>query len=136
MQSVVDGTSCRTSSGVDDVSARQALILLGNEESDAAPNRPDRQTCLPAWGKRAADGLTSVALRPPSVTHSFPDVERGANQVRRRPFEWNSSKVVKGRAPRACAKARAGPHRLNPRNADQTEGSLFLERGSFERSMI
>jgi hypothetical protein len=31
----------------------------------------DRQTCVPAWGKRAAgDGLTSVGLRPPSVTPS------------------------------------------------------------------
>jgi hypothetical protein len=46
---------------VGDVSARQALILLGHEESDAAPNRSDRQTTFTTlgentrpWGKRAA----------------------------------------------------------------------------------
>jgi hypothetical protein len=56
---------------VGDVSARQAADPSGDEESDAAPNRSDRQTRPPAWGKRAAgDGLTSVGLRPPSVTPS------------------------------------------------------------------
>jgi hypothetical protein len=49
------------------------LLILSDdeEESDAAPNRSDRQTALVRWGKRAAgDGLTSVGLRPPSVTPS------------------------------------------------------------------
>ena len=40
---------------VGDVSARQAVIPR-DEESDAAPNRSDRQTTSVPWGKRAAGG--------------------------------------------------------------------------------
>ena len=46
-----------------------ALVLRGDEESDAAPNRSDRQTTSVPWGKRAAGGtLATVGLRPPSVS--------------------------------------------------------------------
>ena len=63
---------------VGDVAAGQVLILLRDEESDAAPSRSDRQTTSVPWGKRAAGGsLTPVGLRPPSVSqppaHSHPD---------------------------------------------------------------
>jgi hypothetical protein len=39
---------------VGDVSARQAADPSREEESDAAPNRSDRQTASAPWGKRIA----------------------------------------------------------------------------------
>ena len=57
---------------VGDMSARQAADPSDDEESDAAPNRSDRQTNVRPLGKtrRAGDGLTTVGLRPPSVSPS------------------------------------------------------------------
>src|SRR5262245_10285332 len=68
---------------VGDVLARQVAILLSLKNRNAEPSRSDRpDDAAPPWGypgeKRAAGGgLTSVGLRPPSVSpppdHSHPD---------------------------------------------------------------
>jgi hypothetical protein len=53
------------------------LILLLEEESDAPPNRSDRQTASAPWGQpTAGDRLTSGDVGPPSDKprlHSHPD---------------------------------------------------------------
>ena len=62
---------------VGDVSARQAVDPSLEEESDAQPNRSDRQTASAPWGQpTAGDRLTSGNGGPPSDDprlHSHPD---------------------------------------------------------------
>ena len=54
---------------VGDVSARQALILLVMKNQMLRPTAPTARRTLIPWGKRAAGGsLTTVGLRPPSVS--------------------------------------------------------------------
>ena len=57
---------------VGEVSARQALILLGGKNQMLRPTAPTARRTFVHLGKtrRAGDGLTTVGLRPPSVSPS------------------------------------------------------------------
>ena len=58
---------------IGDVSARQALILLGGEESDAAPNRSDRQTNVRPPGENAPRrGWPDYGRATPSLRQPIP----------------------------------------------------------------
>ncbi len=57
---------------VGDVSARQAADPSGDEESDAAPNRSDRQTRPPRLGKTRRRGWADFSRATPSLRHPIP----------------------------------------------------------------